>query len=86
MKKILLKLIPAPVLAVYRKFRYGNKKTGSPDFLGKPVEETFTAIYKTNYWGSKESISGAGSASDQTAIIVKEIGLLIKKNGNQICP
>lgn len=39
----------------------------------------FTKIYYTNAWGGKNSVSGRGSDSDQTAMISKEIPILIKK-------
>ncbi len=79
MKKVLLKIIPRPLLVLYRKIRYPNGPVKGPQFLGKPVEETFTAIYKSNFWGSEESISGGGSVTSQTETIVREIGPLLKK-------
>ena len=79
MKKVLLKIIPQPLVALYRKIRYPNGpvKKG-PDFLGKPAEETFTEIYKSNFWGSEESVSGGGSVVSQTETIVREIGPLLR--------
>ena len=46
---------------------------------GKPVENVFTYIYKSNYWGDPESVSGAGSNEDQTKVIVREIPVILKK-------
>jgi hypothetical protein len=43
-------------------------------------EVVFRFIYRQNLWGNKESVSGIGSGSKQTRIIVKEIPKLIKKH------
>ncbi len=42
-------------------------------------EKVFRFIYEQNLWGNKESVSGRGSSSDQTKILIKEIPKLIKK-------
>ncbi|MDR1653387.1 MAG: class I SAM-dependent methyltransferase, partial [Prevotellaceae bacterium] len=39
----------------------------------------FTNIYKTNHWGSQESKSGPGSAIEATAVIRKQLPLIIEK-------
>ena len=78
MKKQIKKLVPESILKLYRKISGKDPKYNSI-FLGKPIEETFTEIYKTNHWGSNASISGAGSDNVQTETIVKELGPLLKK-------
>jgi hypothetical protein len=42
------------------------------------LEDRFTAIYKSNYWGSNESISGTGSTLEYTANIRKSLPVLFK--------
>jgi len=44
-------------------------------------ESVFTSIWKTNYWGSPESISGPGSTLEQTENIRKELPIIIQKFG-----
>lgn len=39
----------------------------------KSNEEIFTHIFKHNIWGGKESVSGRGSDSDQTGILIEEL-------------
>lgn len=43
------------------------------------MQELFTNIYNTNYWGDPESFSGSGSNLTQTATIRKEIPTLLRK-------
>lgn len=45
----------------------------------KNPEAIFTEIYKTNEWDSQESISGIGSQTDRTQIIIKELPILFKE-------
>ena len=35
----------------------------------KPMQEVFTSIYQSNYWGDQESKSGPGSNKEQTAVV-----------------
>lgn len=42
-------------------------------------EDVFRFVYKKNLWGNKESVSGRGSSSKQTKILITEIPKLIKK-------
>ena len=62
----------------YLAFKYW-KKTNLSKFRGRPIDETFIEIYKNNFWNSKESVSGKGSDSLQTEIIVQEIPKLLEK-------
>ena len=45
----------------------------------KTVEETFTKIYKLNYWDNQETVSGSGSTLQQTKVIRTIIPKLIKE-------
>jgi len=48
---------------------------------GRSVENVFTYIYKNNYWGDNESVSGAGSNDEQTRAVVNAIpGILSRYN------
>lgn len=44
-------------------------------------EGKFTRIYRSNYWGSAESVSGRGSGMDQAAVIVKELPGIMERIG-----
>jgi len=46
-----------------------------------PVEQLFTYIYKTNSWGSVESVSGPGSERKVTQRMCHELSALIKRFG-----
>ena len=43
------------------------------------TEETFTEIFLSNHWSSQESLSGTGSAKDQTNEISLQIPILVKE-------
>lgn len=45
------------------------------------TEQLFTAIYETNYWQDKDSVSGGGSNLAQTAIIRQELPKLFTSLG-----
>ena len=47
--------------------------------MNKELEQTFTTIYSTRAWHSKESISGNGSELVQTKQIIEELPFLFKK-------
>jgi len=47
----------------------------------KPIRHKFTEIYKRNIWNCKESRSGVGASSEQTAIIRIEIPRLVRELG-----
>lgn len=47
--------------------------------VGKTVEEIFTNIYKTNHWGSFESVSGPGSELRQTEILRSVLPKIFQK-------
>lgn len=46
-----------------------------------PSKEVFRYIYRTNFWGGKESRSGAGSGLVQTAVIRRELPRLVQALG-----
>ena len=45
----------------------------------KSIEERFLYIFKTNYWGDKESLSGIGSNLKNTKNLIEQLPLLINK-------
>lgn len=47
--------------------------------LNNSNEEKFTFVYKNNYWGSDESVSGPGSTLKYTENLRKELPSLFKK-------
>lgn len=47
--------------------------------MNKELERTFTTIYSTRAWHSKESISGNGSELIQTKQLIEELPVLFKK-------
>jgi SAM-dependent methyltransferase len=49
------------------------------NFLLKDSAESFTDIYKNNYWNSQESVSGGGSTIESTITIREQLPLLINK-------
>lgn len=51
------------------------------EFEGLSLDERFSRIYETNLWGCGESVSGLGSAVDETATIRMEIPALIRRLG-----
>ncbi len=48
---------------------------------GLSLGDRFSHIYRTNLWGSDESVSGSGSAIDQTSAIRARLPLLLRKYG-----
>lgn len=53
--------------------------TAQNETISDPVEAIFTYIYKTNFWQSKESISGPGSELRFTNKTRQELSELIKR-------
>lgn len=72
LKKILFKILPAPVKVWHEKRRFDPER-----FKGMNVQEVFTDIYKTNHWHSSESISGPGSELKQTAVLINALNILL---------
>lgn len=51
------------------------------EFAGLPLDQRFSRIHETNLWGSQESVSGLGSALDETATLRQEIPALLRRLG-----
>lgn len=47
----------------------------------KSAENIFTDIHAGNSWGGRESVSGPGSDPEQTAVIVRELPLILRRHG-----
>ena len=47
----------------------------------RPAEDVFTSYFARNTWGGRESVSGQGSDAEQTRIIVRELGGLVRELG-----
>lgn len=60
---------------------WANTITVSNKHVIDPVEEIFTHIYKGNFWGSGESISGPGSELRVTHNMRQKLSTLIKRFG-----
>lgn len=56
-----------------------NNNMASKETVLDTVEKVFTYIYKTNYWTSKESISGPGSELKVTHKMRQDLSALIKR-------
>ncbi len=74
--KTILKIILTPIRVINKKI-YNNKKVKI--FEQNSAKKKFELIYKTNFWSSKESVSGLGSEYKNTINIRKEITNLIKE-------
>ena len=63
--------------AQYNKFKYNklNKKI----FSTNSIEDKFTKIFKLNYWGNNESVSGGGSSLESTKNIRHKLPQLINQ-------
>ncbi|MBK7803605.1 MAG: class I SAM-dependent methyltransferase [Chloracidobacterium sp.] len=51
------------------------------ELKGKNAENIFTQIYKENRWASNESLSGPGSAKQQTAAVVASLPAVLSELG-----
>ena len=74
--KSIFKIISSPLRIIYKQLYKKNKKK---IFSKNSQKERFELIYKTNFWSSKESVSGLGSEYKNTINIRKEIITLIKR-------
>jgi len=74
MKRLIKKFMPLALLDAYRNIKVSKFKNKTP-------QEVFTQIYDTNYWKSKESISGQGSEIKQVKLLINALdGLIAEKN------
>ena len=74
--KTILKIILTPIRVINKKI-YNTKKVKI--FEQNSAKKKFELIYKTNFWSSKESVSGLGSEYKNTINIRKELTNLIKE-------
>ena len=65
------------------KVPFDNKHFENLQKTGKhfTTKETFVEIYQSNHWRGKESVSGSGSANNQTKEISRQIPKLVKEFG-----
>ena len=68
--KSIFKIITTPLRIIYKQIYEKNKKK---IFSKNSQKERFELIYKTNFWSSKESLSGLGSEQKNTINIKKGI-------------
>ena len=45
----------------------------------RPAEDVFTSIFAGNKWEGTESVSGQGSDREQTLVVVRELGVLLRE-------
>jgi hypothetical protein len=75
MKAFLKKIVPVRWLNYYRSITVSKDKS---QFYGKDPKSTFTEIYHSNLWKGVESLSGPGSDTSQTQMIIVELEKLIR--------
>lgn len=76
MKKFIKRILPSGLSDYISKLNYRGKQ--SP-FKGLGVQEVFSHIYKTNYWGHTESVSGAGSSVVGAQTIIEALSDLFNR-------
>ncbi len=74
-KSFIKNTTPVFLMDIYRSFRPKKKL----EIEGLDTEQIFSKIYKENYWGSNESISGSGSDTNQTNVIISELEKLFQE-------
>jgi SAM-dependent methyltransferase len=74
--KTIVRIFSAPIRRINKIFL---KKKYYPHLSLKSSKERFDFIYKTNFWGSTESLSGGGSEIRNTGNIRKQIKDIINK-------
>ena len=81
MKKCIKTFIPEPIKKFIKKSINHRpiKSNKESIFVGKPIKDIFTEIYKMNYWKGDQSISGTGSDISQVQEIIKQLNPLINK-------
>lgn len=53
-----------------------EQKMNGRIFHSANIEDRFTEIYKLNYWGSRESVSGPGSTMEYTELVRRQLPTL----------
>lgn len=69
-----------PTLARVFRYPFANylkRKQHQTVFSHQGTEDRFTSIYKTNYWGNEESVSGSGSTLGNTENLRRELPKLL---------
>jgi hypothetical protein len=74
--KLVIRNLPISFQRLINRYRYLNNSVSIPHGEDTHV---FTNIYKFNQWGSHESKSGPGSTLKATAVIRKQLPLIIEK-------
>ena len=76
----LVRIFSKPLRFVNKKIAYKNLRDSRKKiFSHKTLKDRFTYIYSSNYWPSKESVSGPGSEIENTKNIRKELIKFIQK-------
>ena len=73
--KLIIKIITTPLRIINK---YNHKINKKKIFNKNTQKERFELIYKTNFWSSKESLSGYGSENKNTVNIRKAIINIVK--------
>lgn len=76
MKNKVKKVLPNWLLDHYSKWSYSKQ---SSRFSEAEMEEVFTDIYNTNFWGIEETRSGQGSTLLQMEPIIEDLNALFQK-------
>jgi len=80
LKETLIKIISKPLRLINKKRAYINFINSKKKiFHYNSLKDRFSYIYSSNFWPSKESVSGPGSELENTSNIRKEIVKLIKE-------
>jgi SAM-dependent methyltransferase len=80
LSKTVKKILSKPSRFINKKKAYKNLITSKKKiFNHNSLKDRFSYIYTSNFWPSKESVSGPGSELENTVNIRKEIGKLIIK-------
>ncbi len=74
LKSVLRRITPLSDLARCLRRHYFRVRLG-----GKDCEQVFSTIYRENYWGGRDSVSGTGSAAAQTGAIIRELPKLLEE-------
>jgi hypothetical protein len=74
------KVLRFPFMVMIRKRRDAEERAMMAEIIdATDIESRFTRIYKLNFWGSKESVSGEGSTLSCTKNLRKQLPLLFQR-------
>lgn len=74
-KNYIKNITPVFLMDIYRYLKPRKKL----EIDGLSTKDIFSKIYKENYWGSEESVSGSGSVIKQTNKVISEIEQIFNK-------